>query len=227
MLLSGAPVLAATATATKAIREDICRNLEMVLCKVVHVNPDRSNIYYEVVARTDMEQDMLPLLQELRRNKLKMPRVIVYCRSLNLCCSLYFFFLSNLGPESYHPLGSVEVSDNRLFGMFHAQTPQHNKDVILSSMQKEDGVVRMVFATVALDMGVNFVDLNRVIHYGAPSSIEDYFHECGRAGRSGDQAKSTIYWKASDAPLKKNTSDPRNAEICVVRNYLENNRECR
>ena len=32
-------------------------------------------------------------------------------------------------------------------------------------------IVRIVFATVALGMGVNFVGLNRVIHYGAPSSI--------------------------------------------------------
>ena len=59
--------------------------------------------------------------------------------------------------------------------MFHAQTPQHNKDVILSSMQKEDGIVRVVFATVALGMGVHFMGMNRVIHYGAPSTIEDYF----------------------------------------------------
>ena len=150
---------------------------------------------------------MLPLFRNYGQTNKKCIE-IVYCRSLNLCSSLYFFFLSNLGPESYYPLGSVEVSDNRLFGMFHAQTPQHNKDVILSSMQKEDGVVRIVFATVALGMGVNFVGLNRVIHYGAPSSIEDYFQECGRAGRSGDQAKSTIYWKASDAPLKRTHQIP-------------------
>ena len=105
---------------------------------------------------------------------------IIYCRSLNLRSALYFF-LSNLGVDSYYPLGAEQVSDNRLFGMFHAQIPQHNKDVILTSMQREDGVVRVVFATVALGMGVNFVGLNRVIHYGAPSSIEDYFQECGRA----------------------------------------------
>ena len=92
---------------------------------------------------------------------------------------------------SYYPSGAVEISDNRLFGMFHAQTPQHDKDVILSSMQK-DGIVRVVFATVALGMGVNFVGLNRVIHYGTPSSIEDYFQECGRADRSGDPAKSSM-----------------------------------
>ena len=227
LLPPGAPVLAATATATKAITDDVCRKLEMAVCKVVFVSPDRENIYFEVFTRTDIHEDMSPLLEELRANKINTPRVIVYCRSLNLCSSLYFFFLSNLGSESYYPSGAVEISDNRLFGMFHAQTPQHNKDVILSSMQKEDGIVRVVFATVALGMGVNFVGLNRVIHYGAPSSIEDYFQECGRAGRSGDPAKSTIYWKPSDAPRRKNVSDPRNAELCAVRNYLENNRECR
>ena len=170
---------------------------------------------------------MHPLLQELRANKIKTQRVIIYCRSLNLCSALYFFFLSNLGVDSYYTLGAEQVSDNRLFDMFHAQTPQHNKDVILTSMQREDGVVRVVFATVALGMGVNFVGLNKMIHYGAPSSIEDYFQECGRAGRTGGQAKSTIYWRPSDAPLRRDMSDARNVEIAAVRHYFENNSECR
>ena len=137
---------------------------------------------------------------------------------------MYFYFLTRLGADSY-PAGASEISDNRLFGMFHAQTPQH-KDVILSSMQNADGVVRVVFATIALGMGVNLVGVNRVIHYGAPSSIEDYFQESGRAGRSGEQAKSTVYWKPSDAPIRK-VADPRNIEIAAVRSYLENNMECR
>ena len=38
---------------------------------------------------------------------------------------------------------------------------------------------------------------------GAPRSIEDYFQECGRAGRSGDLAKSVIYWIPVEAPLRK------------------------
>lgn len=53
-------------------------------------------------------------------------------------------------------------------------------------MEKEGGTVRIVFCTVALGMGVNFAGLNYIIHYGAPKSVEDYFQECGRAGRSGD-----------------------------------------
>ena len=227
LLPSGAPMLAATATVTKAIRQDICRKLEMVMCKLVCASPDRPNIYYEVVRRTDMEQDMYPLVEELKTNKTQMQRVVIYCRSLNLCSSMYFYFLTHLGAESYYPPGASEISDNRLFGMFHAQTPQHNKDVILSSMQNADGVVRVVFATVALGMGVNLVGVNRVIHYGAPSSIEDYFQESGRAGRSGEQAKSTVYWKPSDAPVRKSKTDPRNVEKAAVRSYLENNMECR
>ena len=109
--------------------------------------------------------------------------------------------------------------------MFHANTPTHNKDVILRSMQVADGVVRVVFATVALGMGINFIGLHRTIHYGASSSIEDYFQESGRAGRSGEPAKSTIYWKPKDASLKKDLSNPRDAEMAAVRHYLKN--KCR
>ena len=76
LLPSGAPMLAATATVTKAIRQDICRTLEMVTCKLVCSSPDRPNIYYEVVRRTDMEEDMYPLVEELRKNKIQMQRVV-------------------------------------------------------------------------------------------------------------------------------------------------------
>ena len=82
--------------------------------------------------------------------------------------------------------------------MFHANTCQH-KDVILKSLLVSDGVVRVVFATVALDMGINLQNINTVIHYRAPQSLEDYFQESGRAGRSGGDAVSTIYWKPVDS----------------------------
>ena len=107
--------------------------------------------------------------------------------------------------------------------MYHANTPSHNKQVIMQSMEMADGIVRVVFAT----MGVNFVGLNRVLHYGAPSTIEDYFQESGRAGRSGELSISTIMWKPSDAPLWKDLLRPRHAEIAAVRHYLENDKECR
>lgn len=82
-------------------------------------------------------------------------------------------------------------------------------------MSDASGVVRVAFATVALGMGVNFADLNRIIHYGAPRSLDNYLQECGRAGRSGDQAYSTIYWCPRDAPMYKDLSDQYKQEITL------------
>jgi ATP-dependent DNA helicase RecQ len=62
--------------------------------------------------------------------------------------------------------------------MFHANTPPYNKDVILKSLLVPDGVVRIVFATVALGMGIDLRDVNTVIHYGVPQSVEEYFQQC-------------------------------------------------
>ena len=72
---------------------------------------------------------LLPLFEELRRLNIS-TRVIIFCRSLNLCSDLYAYFLSNLGDDSYYPPDAPWVSDNRFFGMYHANTPAHNKDVI-------------------------------------------------------------------------------------------------
>ena len=119
------------------------------------------------------------------------------------------------------------MSDNRPFGMFHAHTPAHIQEVILSSLQKADGVVCVEFATVALGMGVNVVGLNNIIHYGAPRSIEDYVQESGRASRSGEQVTSVIFWGPSDAPLKTGLSIPTNGEIAAVRKYLEHTICCK
>ena len=150
----GTPYMALTATATRSVRENIMNALEMDDCVQVSVSPNRPNIYYEVCSRTVMESDLEWLLDSLRENLYLAPRVIVYCRSLDLCSALYAHFHYELADASYYPPGAVQRSENRLFGMFHSNTPQH-KDVILQSLLRPDGVVRIVFATVALGMGVN------------------------------------------------------------------------
>ena len=189
--------------------------------KLVHVSPNRSNIYFEVRPSTNIAADMAPIVRDLQANKHKARRVLIYCRSLNTRADLYAHFYYELGENgSYFPDGAQHVSDNSLYGMYHTKSPFH-KDVILKSMLDENGVVRVVFCIVALGIGVNFVGLNRIIHYGAPSSTEDYYQECGRAGRTGKLAKSVIYWIPVDAPLRKNLGNLANAEIAAVRHYLE------
>ena len=52
---------------------------------------------------------------------------------------MYAHFRAELGSFSL----SQHLSDYRLFGMYHSNTPQHNKDVILKSLSERDGVVRI------------------------------------------------------------------------------------
>ena len=136
-------------------------------------------------------------------------------------------FLYTLGDNSYYPPGAPKLAENRLFGMYHSGTADHNKDVIIKSMTDPNGVVRVVFATVALGMDVHLAALRTVIHYGAPRSLDNYFQECGRAGRSGEQAFSVIYWCPRDARRFEDTRDHHRREEALVREYLENVNTCR
>lgn len=218
----GVPVIATTATVTSSVREDVMKG-----CEFVTASPNRPNIYYEVHPRTTIEEDFAPLVSALQSQRNKADRIIVYCRSLNMCSDLYLHFHDCLGESSYFPPSAPQLSDNRLFGMFHAGTPVYNKEVILSSLKDSCGVVRIVFATIALGMGVNVAGLNTIWHYGAPQSMDDYFQGSGRAGRTGEPAKSIIFWKPSDVPERKNQKDPRNVEISCMRRYPENTSQCR
>ena len=151
----------------------------------------------------------------------------MYCRTLIMCADLFSHFSFEMGSSQYYPPGAPEVSDNRLFGMFHASTPQHSKDVITQSLLDPCGVVRIVFATIAMGMGVDFRGVNTVIHYGSPSSIEDYFQASGRGGRSGDSAQSIIYWMPKDCPIRRNPSTEHHREVNAIRRYLDDTSVCR
>ena len=223
----GVPMLALTATVTDSIRSHVIKSLNMIDCSFVSESPNKANIMYSVRMRSsDFEEDFTDVIKDLSRNSVKAKRLIVYCRSLDMCANLYAHFHLTLGDSSYYPPGSPKLSDYRLFGMYHSKTPQHNKDVILASLTKYDGVVRVVFATMALGMGIDCVGLTQTIHYGAPRSIDDYFQECGRAGRGGQSSTSTIYWRLSDVPQRKD-HDHKSVEMATVRRYLVNTEICR
>ncbi|KAL5474740.1 hypothetical protein EMCRGX_G026733 [Ephydatia muelleri] len=116
-----------------------------------------------------------------------------------MCASLYAHFLHSLQDASYYPSGAEQISDNLLFGMFHSCTDEHNKRVIMSGLIQIDGVVRVVFATMALDM-----------------------EESGRAGRDHQKSQSRIFCKPVEAPLYADQSVHLHKELKAVIDYLEN-----
>ena len=71
------------------------------------------------------------------------------------------------------------------------------KRFIVQELCKVKSRVRIVFATVALGMGLNAPHIRQIIHYKPPTSLEKYFQETGRAGRDGLQSTAVLYYNNS------------------------------
>ena len=80
--------------------------------------------------RTDLETGFSESLSTLKEKQKDILRVVVYCRTLMICADLFSRFSYEMGKSQYYPPSAPELSENRLFGMFHASTPQHSNDVI-------------------------------------------------------------------------------------------------
>ena len=76
--------------------------------------------------------------------------------------------------------------------MFHSQTLPDNKSRVLSSFSG-DGSCRVVVATTALGLVVNFPNVSHVVMYGLPDDVEAMLQQVGRAGRDGTQAHAVVY----------------------------------
>ena len=103
-----------------------------------------------------------------------------------------------LGDALYEP-DKPHHSSNRVVGIYHAHTHSKYKERVLSSFKSLSGTIRVVVATTALGMGVNFPDVKYIVHAGLERSLVDYIQAAGRAGRNGTMATS---WHSVQQTLK-------------------------
>ena len=66
-----------------------------------------------------------------------------------------------------------------------------------------DGSVDVVVATNAFGMGIDRGDVRAVIHLAPPGSLEAYYQEVGRAGRDGADAIGVLCHAPADLPLRR------------------------
>jgi ATP-dependent DNA helicase RecQ len=75
------------------------------------------------------------------------------------------------------------------------------------------GSLPIVCATNAFGMGIDRPDVDAVVHYAIPGSVEAYYQEIGRAGRDGRPATATLLWDFEDVSTREFLIDaPRPAK---------------
>jgi len=216
-LVKSVPLLALTATATKKTRECITKTLEMDNAVLFTTIPNRENIGYCVqLTACEARKTFKDIIEELKVNKKKCQRVIIYCPRIRVVSTLYGIFKAELG-EAIYANGDISNPKQRTLEMYHARIDEQNKEEILSSFSQEDGCIRVLIATIAYGMGIDCKGVKTVIHYGPPRNLEAYLQESGRAGRSSETGcKAIILY--SNVMLQHCDSDivdyVRNDDLC-------------
>ena len=196
------PVVALTATSSKedimAIKESL--NLKNPL--EIVANPNRPNIMYKKIFRkgndVDFYEELLkPMANDLKQSKAAYPLTILYL-PLKWCGFAYKYFEKQLGDEQYYPTGTEPLPENRIFAQYHAPQTNAMKNQFLKELASSESKVRVIFATVAMGMGVDIPSIRHVIHVGPPRTIREYFQETGRAGRDGCFSTAILYYNNRD-----------------------------
>ena len=188
-------MLAVTATASSSTRRFLLKHLGMAGCIDISLNPDRSNIRLSLIrVSNDIHENFQHMIQLLSMTREKTTRCVIYTRSIVTCSTIFAILLDGLGHLAYTPDGCAKVFSNRIVSMYHSATNDHIKAHILKSLQDPEGICRIIVCTSAMGMGVNMKGVNVILHYGPPSTIEEYMQEIGRGGRNGGSSHAVLLY---------------------------------
>lgn len=190
-----ANLIALTATADRATRSDIKKQLGIQNAQEYVASFDRPNLTLEV--RPGNER-----LQQMRRflKKFKDESGIIYCLSRKTCESL----ASKITAYGFNAAA------------YHAGLSHEERENVQETFIKDD--LKIVCATIAFGMGIDKSNVRFVIHYNMPKNIEGYYQEIGRAGRDGINSHALLFHSYADViQLRKFADGSGNAEVQIAK----------
>ncbi len=168
------PFIALTASATKAVVEDIMEKLEFRDKNVLKTSFERKNIAYLVRKAEDKGTYLVKTILKVKGSG------IVYVRS----------------RKKSKEIAELLVSNGISADFYHAGLPAELRDKKQTSWTT--GETRVIVATNAFGMGIDKAEVRFVVHWDIPDSIEEYFQESGRAGRDNKPAWAVLLYSQSD-----------------------------
>ena len=177
------PVLLITATANKSARREMQKKFCMKDCHEIVQNPDRENIklfVHKFKSTVSLCDTFYFLIHLIKQEKELCERFLIFCPSIKTCSELFSALRMELGQLIKH------------VDMFHSQSPDTIKEKIKEDMRVENGNIRVLVATSAAGMGVNFKAIKYVINYGPPREMDGFVQQFGRAGRDEGVAMAIL-----------------------------------
>ena len=175
------PVVGAfTATATKAVENDIKTLLGLDHANVYVTGFDRPNLSFSVV-RTPKRMDYV--VDYVRRHSHE--DGIIYC-STRKDVERVYDNLTRAGIQT---------------GYYHAGL----SDEMRKDMQNKYAFdqLQVMVATNAFGMGIDKSNVRYVLHYQMSRNMESYYQEAGRAGRDGAPAECILLYSGQDVRVHK------------------------
>ena len=185
----GRPSIAAfTATATAEVRDDIAALLGLNRPQLLVGGFDRPNILLRIQRADEADKDLL--LPALVRGR----RALVYAATRKTAAAA---------------AAQLNASDVKA-AAYHAGLKDEERTRVQEAFA--GGSLPVVCATNAFGMGIDRPDVDAVVHYAIPGSIEAYYQEIGRAGRDGRAATATLLWDYADVETRRYLIDspPKN-----------------
>jgi ATP-dependent DNA helicase RecQ/Werner syndrome ATP-dependent helicase len=174
------PLMALTATAVPRVQTDIVQQLSLASPTISRSSFDRPNLVLTCTRKTNKHADLTRIEKLIAEGG----ATIVYVPTQAETESVAGFLRDRLGSKD------IRV-DCYHGGRYMLDREKAHTDFL-------SGRIQVIVATVAFGMGIDKPDIRRIVHYGPPKTVEEYYQQVGRAGRDGLTAHCELISSDSD-----------------------------
>lgn len=200
-LIPGVNSIALTATATRAVKQDIQEKLHFRNTALFQKSFTRENLAYVVRKTEDRDRILLKILRKIHGT------AIIYVNTRKKTKDIANFLCkSGINASFYHAGLTNEVRAQR-------------QDAWIQDK------IRVIVATNAFGMGIDKPDVRLVLHLDLPTTLEAYYQEAGRAGRDEKQAYAIVLYDEQDVAALRDSiqeAHPSVEQLKKVYQHLAN-----